>query len=541
MFLKLTRSKNNEYLQLVKSYRQGNTVRHKVIAHLGRLDELRQTDTLRNVAEKLLQLNGTPCLRSEDMQETARLCYGHLIYEKIWQDLGIPQVLQKCLCDRRIRFDLPSVVFYGVIHRLLRSQSKLQAFLQQGNFFRLPSIRLEELYRSLDFLSDRRQAILTQLAYCAHHRYPRKIDVAFYDVTTYHFESNRSDELRQFGFSKAGKFNEVQVVMGLWIDPQGRPLGYDLFSGNTFEGNTLLTALKTLQDHYRIRKVTIVADKGLNSRHNLHLLRQAGCHYIVSARLKNLPHTLAKQVLDPNSLQTKQIDETSGEVLFASKRLDYPMRFKNTQGQTHEWQDQLLITWSAGRAAKDAAERQRQIEKAQQKVTQKAHLLQRKGPYRFVKPSSTPAPQALRLDEQRIAEDQRWDGYYGIQFSEHALSDEDVLKHYHYLWKIEESFRVLKTTLRTRPVFHWTPKRIEGHFMLCFLAFMLERELEIRLKKANIYLSPCQLKQELNGIQLSEFQIQQDKYFLDGCQTPIGEQLLALFQIPRFKRLTPAN
>ena len=113
------------------------------------------------------------------------------------------------------------------------------------------------------------------------------MDVVFYDITTFHFESNRADDLKEFCFSKAGKFNEVQVVMGLLIDMEGNPIGYDLFPGNTFDGNTLLEALAALKQRFSIRKIIFVADKAINSKKNLHLIMAAGYDYIVSARLKN--------------------------------------------------------------------------------------------------------------------------------------------------------------------------------------------------------------------------------------------------------------
>lgn len=542
MFVKTTKSKNYTYLQLVESYREGGKTKHRVIAPLGRLDQLLESGSLKTIGEKLLTLNQTPILRLEDVEETRRLCYGHLVYQVIWNRLNIGELLNKCAKDSKIQFDLEAVIFYTVIHRLLKSQSKRQAYQDWDLFYDLPSISsLQHIYRSLDFLSSKKEAIQTQLFYSRKGVYAKSIDIAFYDVTNYYFESNRSDSLRDFGFSKAGKFNEVQVVMGLFVDRFGRPIGYELFPGNTFDGQTMVAALKLLQQTFKIKKVIIVADKGLNSKQNFHLIKEAGYDYIVSARLKSLPKSLIGQVLDTQDMEIKETDELTGQPQFSWKQLDYPVSYKDEQGNWQKWTDHLLITWSAKRASKDAKDRQRQIEKAKHKLEQGVDLKNKKGAHRFLKMDDAAETKAIALDQDRINQDAKWDGFYGLQFSKADMSPEKVLKNYHQLWKIEESFRVLKTTMKTRPIFHWTPNRIKGHFMICFLAFMLERELELILQKKGIKISPDQLKVELNQMQLSELTVDGQKFLLKSKDTTYTNQILEALSIQKFKNLTPCK
>ncbi|PSJ71452.1 IS1634 family transposase, partial [Sphingobacteriales bacterium UPWRP_1] len=430
MFIKTTKSKNHTYLQIVESFREGKTTRHKVIANLGRLDHLLDSGYLQSMGQKLLSLNNTPCIGAENLQETARFCYGHLVYQKVWEQLGIGEIIKKCAKGTRIKFDLEEVIFYCVIHRLLKSKSKRQAFKDQELFYGIKRIKgLQEIYRSLDFLSAKKQAIETQLFHNRKGVYAKPIEIAFYDVTNYHFESNKSDSLREFGFSKAGKFNEVQVVMGLFIDSTGRPIGYDLFAGNTFDGQTMVDALKMLERQFNIRKVIVVADKGLNSKQNFHLIRQAGYDYIVSARLKSMPKELVQKILDTNDMETKAVCEDTGEVTFSWKVLDYEANYTDANNNEQKLQDKLLVTWSAKRAAKDSKDRERQIQKAKAKLANGADLQNKKGANRFLKTADNTHTKAIEIDQKRIVEDTKWDGYYGIQFSKTTRGrDRNALK-----------------------------------------------------------------------------------------------------------------
>ncbi|QQS27862.1 MAG: IS1634 family transposase [Sphingobacteriales bacterium] len=303
----------------------------------------------------------------------------------------------------------------------------------------------------------------------------------------------------------------------------------------------MVDALKMLEKQFNIRKVIVVADKGLNSKENFHLIRQAGYDYIVSARLKSMPQKLVQKILATNDMETKTVCEDTGEVTFSWKVLDYETTYSDANKKKQKLQDKLLITWSAKRAAKDARDRERQIQKAKVKLDNGADLQNKKGANRFLKMAESTNTKAAEIDQERIDEDAKWDGYYGIQYSKMDMTNEEVLANYHQLWKIEESFRVLKTTLSTRPIFHWTPKRIKGHFMTCFLAFMLERTVELTLKFANINLSPCSIKEELNQMQLSELTIDDKKYLLKGADTALTNKILSAFRIPPFKDLAPAN
>ena len=175
-----------------------------------------------------------------------------------------------------------------------------------------------------------------------------------------------------------------------------------------------------------------------------------------------------------------------------------------------------------------------------QKIIKKGSSLTRKvGAKKFIRTEGK--EKILGIDEERILEDSKYDGYYVIQTSDFKLSGSEIYEAYHGLWKIEESFRVLKSTMRTRPIFHWTEKRIRGHFVMCFLAFLLERELELKLKQKGIKASPEKIKEAINSLELSKLQIGDEHYYLKGKAQPLANKILNALRIKHLSNFFQAK
>lgn len=541
MFIKVTKSKNYHYLQLVESYREAGKNKHRVLAHLGRFDELQGNEQILRLGKRLLKIGGQSPEQIE-MEELARLCYGHVVYRKIWNKFQLDKILLGASRADGILFDLSKVVFYLCVERLLNPSSKYGSWQHQGRYLDLvEQLPLQHLYRSLDVLAKRKPII--ERALFERHRslFNMKVDVVFYDVTTFHFESVRSDELREFGFSKAGKFNEVQVVMGLLIDSQGRPIGHELFAGNVFDGKTLVKALKLLKQHFEIGKLILVADKGLNSGANLQLIKASGYEYVVSCRLKNESKVIREQVFKQGDYIVTQVDKQTGEVRFKYKIIpEHKVNYKDETGKGHQLSDQIVITWSAKRAAMDKQKRERLIEKATKMLEEGTVPNSKKGAKRYILVKGKEKP--MGLDEQKIKNDTAWDGYYGIQCSDENIPYDKVIENYHLLWKIEESFRVLKSTMKTRPIFHWTPRRIRGHFVLCFISFLLERNLEIILRQKKVEdCSVEKIKSALNSLQVSKVKLNGQLLFLKGKHEDLAGDILAALNIKPLKNTMPVK
>ncbi len=541
MFARIVKAKGHQYLQVLESYREEGRAKHRVLANLGNVEALVGSPGLVGLAEKLLEIAGAPSLRAEDLVETARLGYGHVAYQKLWRRLGIDKLLAGAARGRRIRFDLGAAVFLMTADRLLSPRSKLACHGAQGSYTGLgPEVDLNHLYRALDVLAEEKENLEEALFAAQRDLFNARVSVALYDVTTFHFESVRADGLRDFGFSKACKFNEVQVVLGLLTDEAGRPVGYDLFPGNTFDGKTLLTALDKLKKRFEIKEVIIAADAGINSAENLLAIERAGYRFVVATPLRKAPAEVKNAALDPEGYHEVPGGEP-GEAL----------RIKTIEGRTRiitgkdesgartqtPLATRVVCTWSSKRAEKDRRDRDRLVEKACA-IEEKTPMDDRRGHRRYVKTDG--ATRAAGLHTARIEADAQWDGYHAIETNDTTLASAQLLDVYRQLWRIEQSFRIMKTTLETRPIFHWTPRRIHGHFVLCFLAFLLERTLEITLREKEIDASPDAIARALRSLEVSRLEVRGEAYYLKGSAEPLAHKILRALSIAPLKNLTPA-
>jgi transposase len=243
------------------------------------------------------------------------------------------------------------------VQHLLSPKSKLATYEYQEHYLNMADAELHQLYRTLEKLAEYKEPLEDDLFKENYIKVGHKVDVVFYDVTTFAFESVIADELRNFGYSKDCKFKEVQVVMGLLIDSNGLPIGYELFPGNTFDGKTMVAALKNIQKRFGISRVIIVADRGINSKGNLSAINEAGYGYIVASKIKGMPAAVQKQIFD----EAGYVTVSDG---FRYKVLDHVNCFKDEDGQLQKLEESLVISFSAKRAAKDRQDRQRLVDKA---------------------------------------------------------------------------------------------------------------------------------------------------------------------------------
>jgi len=536
MFIKYTKAGGHTYVQIAQSYRDHGKVKHKTLANLGRLDKLLENESAQKVFMELSQLFSKeviPELAQRDVAGQQVLNWGYCVYKRQWEKYGLHHILNDIGSLMGLTYSLNDVVFYEVLNHLLNPASKLSGFHKRQRVYANLKTHddINAFYRCLDVLADHKDAIEQAVFEKNRSLFNMQVDVVFYDVTTFHFESVRADELRNFGFSKAGKFNEVQIVMGMLVDLEGRPIGYELFPGNTFDSKTLVSALDSLNQKFGVRRAVIVADRGINSKMNLKAITDSGYGYVVASKIKGMSKALQEKVKEDVWDYVNHTSEEEG--IFKYKVLDHTNKVYDAPNRCyHELDEHLIVTYSLKRAKKDEKDRNRQLEKAQKLLesTAKINASNRRGPKKYLK-ETRPDKSDWSLDEKRIEEEAAFDGLYGIQTSEKLLSAMQIIEMKNTLWKIEESFRILKTTLETRPVFHWTPKRIRGHFVLCFLAFLLERSLEIKAKENGISASPQMLKDSLNALQVVGFSVHDKDYFLKTKGDSLGNKLVRLFRI----------
>lgn len=541
MFIKITSSGKYEYAQIVESYRDelGKT-KHRTLFNLGRLDNIKDNKSFQNLAHKLLRLsNAKDFVNLASASEAKTVNWGYIVYQKIWKEFGLNKLLPQLTANTKVSYDINAACLLMAIQHLLQPASKLKTSENQDKYFNLAPVELNHLYRALDILAENKEILEDQLFEKNRTLYNLKVDVLFYDVTTFHFESVIADSLKDFGYSKDGKFKEVQVVLGLLVDCEGRPVGYDLFPGDTYEGHTLERALAKIKNRFGIRRVIIVADRGLNSKMNLKTLKDSGYDYIVASRIRGMKKTVKNEIFNPEGYQkitTSNEDEKEGTLF---KIIEYVNTFKDEDGNKHDLEENLIITYSEKRARKDKQDRERLIEKAKKLLKDKEQIKasNKRGGKKFLKEINSKVFE-WQLDEEAILKDEVYDGYYGIQTSKKDHKPEKVLEAYRTLWKIEESFRIMKSTLEVRPVFHWTKKRIEGHFVLCFLTFLLERTLEFKLKKNDIEASPERIRESLNSLNFSEFEVDGEVYYLKEKGTDLARKILRMMRIGSPKNIT---
>jgi len=290
-----------------------------------------------------------------------------------------------------------------------------------------------------------------------------KIGLLFYDVTTLYFEADYGDELRETGFSKDGKHSQPQVVLGLLVSKDGYPLSYSVFNGSQYEGHTMLPVVDDFVQRFNLEDFVVVADSGLMNQRNIALLESGNYKYIIGARIKNEGNEIKTWALS--------LDKQDGE--FNEKR----------KGSTR-----IIIGYSANRAKKDRYNREKgikRLEKAYRSGNITKENINKRGYNKFLDISDNVK---VSINKKRIEEDEKWDGLKGY-LTNTELPAKDVYEQYCGLWSVERAFRITKGTLEMRPMFHFTPKRIEAHVCICFVAYKVYKELERILKINRINMS----------------------------------------------------
>lgn len=352
-----------------------------------------------------------------------------------------------------------------VITRLIFPVSKLKTIDYLFKYKGI-SLDIDKVYRYLDKLQKHQITTVQEISYhYAINVLKSDISIVFYDVTTLYFEASDADDLRKTGFSKDGKHQNLQIVLGLLVDATGYPLAYEIFEGNKFEGHTMLPVIEGFKKKYALQQLIIVADAGLMSNKNIKELEEKKYEFIIGARIKNESEELKKQIL---SLKLKDNESTVLQ--------------KNNE-------QRIIISYSDKRAKNDAYNRKIGIEKLQKnlnagKLTKK-HI-NNKGYNKYL---TLEGEIEITINYDKYKDDAKWDGLKGY-LTNTNFGKEEIIAHYKKLWNIEKTFRISKTDLRIRPIFHHLKRRIESHICIAFTACVMYKELDRQLKEHKSELSP---------------------------------------------------
>lgn len=402
-------------------------------------------------------------------QEIENLSHQHQLFESE-SDAAVDKVFD-ALQNASIRTLGPEIIFgkiydtigFGainepmfrhlVISRIAFPLSKLKTvdylFRYQGE-----SLNVDAVYRFLDKLNNKLKTQVENIAF-AHTKkvLNGNVRVVFYDMTTLYFEASDEDDLRKTGFSKDGKHQNPQIFIGLLVGIGGYAIGYDIFEGNTYEGHTLIPFLENMSTKFSLGKPVVIADSGLLSKSNITALEDNGYEYILGARIKNEKASLKSQIL-----ATAFSDGMA-------------------QSFTKANHQRLIVHYSSARARKDGYNRKRGLKRLENKVNKgrltKANINNR-GYNKYLKMEGDVT---IDIDYEKFEQDAVWDGLKGF-ITNTKLTDKEVLGNYNNLWHIEKAFRMSKTDLRLRPIYHRLKHRIEAHICISFTAYSIYKELE---------------------------------------------------------------
>lgn len=446
--------------------------RYKVLKTVGSSSDPAEVETLLAKAKEFIKK--ATGVQEFDFTDTNRLIESALNNITSHKLIGIDLVLGKIFDE--IGFNqLQDELFKDlVLYRLVYPRSKLKTteylyrYSQKG-------YSEDDVYRYLDKLYDTQKEIVQHISY-EHTKalFGGEISVVFYDVTTVYFEIGHEDALRKTGFSKEGKHRHPQIVLGLLVSRNGYPLAYDIFQGNQFEGHTMLPLIDAFREKYALQQLVIVADSGLLSNQNVTELREKGYEFILGARIKSESQAVKEKILS--------------------------LKLKNGESATiQKGELQLIITYSDSRAKKDRYNREKGLRNLEKRVrTGKLtkSSINNRGYNKYLK---LEGELNVAIDRDKFEKDGKWDGLKGY-LTNAKLKKEEILENYRHLWRIEKAFRVAKTDLKIRPIYHRKQKRIEAHICLTFVAYKIYKELERQLKERKSDLSPERVIEILQSI-----------------------------------------
>lgn len=514
-------------LSIVESYREPG-VKHpkrRTIELLGFLDELEKEydDPIaffegeiarREVEEKEAAKHGdrgTISLKI-DMNETMDVGtdneknFGYVALSHIYHELEIDQFIRNRQRHANHKYDANAIMRLLVFSRLLYPSSKKKDWENRERFFETTNFSLDDVYSALTFLEPRIKDLQLWLHNRVVENYGRDTSRVYYDVTNYYFEIDEQDELRRRGMSKEHRPSPI-VQMGLLCDSNGLPIAYELFPGNTSDKVTLRPTIAKTEPRYKLGRVVVVADRGVITGDNIWHLLDHGNGYVFSMSIAGAGGAFQNWVLDQKGYSVIEMeedeepgddDEDSDEkmIVFKIKSRLEPREIYVTDKQgkkvkkvVHEKQ---VVYYSKKYADRTRKEREKAAEKAKELVANPAKYNRSTsygaakyvGNLEFDKKTGeilVDAQKYLYVNEELLEQEARLDGYYAIVTSEYQESDSRILETYRELWRIEESFKITKSDLKTRPVHLSRKDRIKTHFMVCFLSLLIVRILQYRL------------------------------------------------------------
>ncbi len=508
MFVRVKKSGNNQYLQIVENKKLRGKVVQRVISTIGRLDRLQEKGEIETLCRSLSKYSEKVLLvlsgKSDIGVETKKIG-PVLIFERIWEALGIKKILERALAERFFFFNVERAIFLTALHRLLVSGSDRfcdkwrRDYLING----VEEISLHHLYRAMAFLGEEieDQAHTTlfsprctkdavEEAMFAHNRNLfSSLNLVFLDTTSIYFEGNGGEELGRLGHSKDHRPDLNQMVVAVVVDNRGTPICCEMWPGNTTDVKTTIPVVERIRKRFHVERFCLVADRGMISRETLETLDRpdSKVRYILGERMRNVKEVGEKVLGAPGEYTEVHPEDVT-------TKDPSPLKVKEVWVEDRRY----IVCFNSRQARKDARDREAIIESLKEQLQRGAKaMIGNKGYRKFVKMESG----SVSIDLEKIEEEAKYDGIWALRTNT-ALSPKNVALRYKDLWMVERAFRDIKSSFDTRPVFHQRDETIRGHVFCSFLALVLRKELDRRLEAAgHADFEWSNIKQDLKALQ----------------------------------------
>jgi transposase len=513
MFFRVKHSGPREYLQIVENTRDQGRVRQRVLATLGRLDQLRESGHLDGLlasgarfAEHVLLLtahqNGqVPTIATQRIGPT-------LVFERLWHETGCRQVLDQLIATRAFEFPVERAVFLTVLHRLCASGSDRAAQAWKADYLLdgADEVELHQLYRTMAWLGEKLPAnqqqgftklvprctkdVIEEQLFARRRDLFSELDIVFFDTTSLYFEGAGGDTLGEHGHSKDHRPDLHQMVVGAVLDGEGRPICCELWPGNTADVTTLIAVVDRLRQRFHIHRACIVADRGMICKEAVRELEETRRPFILGARMRK-----QKEVHDQVLADAGAFEEVQGPR--KESKDPAPLRVKEVKVQERRY----VVCVNPEQVQQDRQKREKIVAALKEQLSRgDKSLVGNKGYRRYLK---VEGGKHFAIDEAKLADEARYDGTWVLRTNT-KLSTAEVALQYKKLWMVEQWFRNCKSLLETRPIFHQRDETIRGHVFCSFLALELRHELQSRLEERGHHFEWAEVMRDLERVQYVE-------------------------------------
>jgi len=505
MFARVKKSGKYQYLQIVENRKLKGKVVQRVIATVGRMDQLQEKGRIETLIRSLSRFSEKVLLilsGQRDVSAFSKKIGPVIIFERLWKELGLKKIIQHLLSNRKFEFDVERAIFLTVLHRLLVSGSdrSCEKWHRDYKIEGVEELSLHHLYRAMNFLGevieDQRDAtpfsprctkdLIEESLFFERRNLFTNLDLVFFDTTSIYFEGEGGESIGQKGHSKDHRPDLNQMVVGALIDNKGNPICCEMWPGNTADVKTLVPVTDRIRSRFKTGTCCIIADRGMISAENIEELEQRKILYIFGARMRKV-----KEIKEEILSHPGRYKEVRPEGPLSKD--PSPLKVKEVTLNGNRY----IVCLNSKQARKEAKDRQAIIDSLQKKIeTNPKTLIGNKGYRKYLKIKKD----SVTINREKIEWESRFDGKWVLRTNT-ALPAEQVALKYKELWQVEQVFRDIKSILETRPIYHQKDENIRGHVFCSFLALVLRKELNRRLEQVGYSFEWADIKQDLKSLQ----------------------------------------